>query len=169
MKCKENSCYSEVTNRSRSGLCKKHYGYLWKSLNKDKTAIHSKNTYNRNKDYYIKSTSEKRSLSRKLDPEVRLRDSLRRRLNNALKNNQKMGSAVSNLGCSIQEFRVYLETKFQSGMTWNNYGKFGWHIDHIKPLSKFDLSNKEQLKEACYYTNLQPLWWQDNLKKGNSE
>jgi hypothetical protein len=52
-------------------------------------------------------------------------------------------------------------------MTWQNHGTHGWHIDHKKPLSLFDLSNEEQLRAACNYTNLQPLWAHDNLVKGN--
>ena len=51
-------------------------------------------------------------------------------------------------------------------MNWKNYGFRGWHIDHIKPLSSFDLSDRNQLLEACHYTNLQPLWWYENLSKG---
>jgi hypothetical protein len=50
-------------------------------------------------------------------------------------------------------------------MSWENYGK--WHIDHIKPLSLFDLEDPEQLKQACHYTNLQPLWAEENIRKGN--
>jgi hypothetical protein len=82
-------------------------------------------------------------------------------------NDFKNSSAVGDLGCSIQEFKLYLESKFQTGMTWDNYGRKGWHIDHIIPISRFDLLNAEQAKIACHYTNLQPMWWNENLKKGN--
>lgn len=83
-----------------------------------------------------------------------------------LKNNQKTGSAVSDLGCSVSDFKQYLESKFQLGMNWENYGTFGWHIDHIKPLSSFDLTNRLQFLEACHFTNLQPLWASENRQKG---
>jgi len=99
----------------------------------------------------------------KNDKLYKLRHNLRNRLRCALKNNQKTGSAVRDLGCSIAEFKIYLESKWQEGMSWDNYGE--WHIDHIKPLSKFNLENKEELKRACHYTNLQPLWAEDNLEK----
>jgi hypothetical protein len=52
-------------------------------------------------------------------------------------------------------------------MTWENWSKYGWHIDHIKPLSSFNLTDYEQLKMACHYTNLQPMWAKDNLIKSN--
>lgn len=52
-------------------------------------------------------------------------------------------------------------------MSWENYGKNGWHLDHIIPLSAFDLTDPEQLKIACHYTNIQPLWARDNLVKSN--
>jgi hypothetical protein len=63
---------------------------------------------------------------------------------------------------------AHLESKFLPGMTWENRGvKPGqWSIDHIKPLSAFNLTDRMQLLEACHYTNLQPLWHSDNVRKG---
>ena len=85
-------------------------------------------------------------------------------------NNYKTGSAVKDLGCDIKEFKKYIESKWSQGMSWDNYGYNGWHIDHIIPLVNFDLTDKKQLKEACHYGNLQPLWKNDNLEKsGNYE
>lgn len=100
----------------------------------------------------------------KNDVLYRLARLLRNRFRMALKNSAKTGSALSYLGCSIEELRAHLEKQFKSKMSWKNYGK--WHIDHIKPLSSFDLSKKEQCEKALHYTNLQPLWAIDNIKKG---
>jgi len=91
---------------------------------------------------------------------------LRARLNQAMRRSFISGSAVKDLGCSISELKAHLESKFQPGMTWENWSRHGWHIDHIIPLSKFILQNEEHLKKACNYTNLQPLWAHDNLSKG---
>lgn len=92
---------------------------------------------------------------------------LRARLNSAIRNNQKSGSAIKDLGCTTEELKVYLESRFLPGMSWENYGHKTWHIDHIVPLSRFDLSDPVQLKQACHFTNLQPLWAKDNLSKSN--
>mgnify|MGYP000046404661 CR=1 FL=1 len=103
---------------------------------------------------------------RRLDVNFRISLSLRSRFCIAIKNNEKTGSAIRDLGCSIQELKQRLESKFQEGMTWDNYGRAGWHIDHIIALSRFDLSNREELLKACHYSNLQPLWAKDNMRKG---
>ncbi|MGA2412383.1 MAG: HNH endonuclease signature motif containing protein [Candidatus Binataceae bacterium] len=93
---------------------------------------------------------------------------LRSRVNKALRrtSNKARLSAVRDLGCTLNELRAYLESKFFPGMTWENRGRNGWHIDHIKPLASFDLTDREQFLQACHYTNLQPLWATDNLRKG---
>lgn len=71
------------------------------------------------------------------------------------------------VGCSVNELKAYIESKFTDGMSWDNYGRGGWHLDHIKPCSKFDLSDPEQQKQCFHYTNLQPLWEADNIRKSN--
>jgi len=103
------------------------------------------------------------------DMNYKLRVILRSRLNSALRGKSKSGSAVGDLGCSIAELKTYLESKFKPGMSWDNWGdtKKSWHIDHICPLSFFDLEDRQQLLKACHYTNLQPLWKIENLKKGS--
>lgn len=73
--------------------------------------------------------------------------------------------ALKYLGCSIKEVKLHLERQFTEGMTWENYGFRGWHIDHIIPLASFDFLDEAQRVKAFHYTNLQPLWWIDNLQK----
>ena len=112
-----------------------------------------------------KQRNEYEVLKRKIDTNYKLAYNLRCRLYKAIKKDFKIGSAVSDLGCTIEELKQYLESQFQTGMSWDNWSVLGWHIDHIKPLASFDLSDREQFLEACCYSNLQPLWAEDNLKK----
>lgn len=102
------------------------------------------------------------------DPHFKIKVNLRNRLNMAIKKELKTGSAVKNLGCSIEEFKIYLESKFEKDMNWDNWSMTGWHIDHIIPISSFDLSNIEEVKKACHYSNLQPLWAKENRIKSDT-
>jgi hypothetical protein len=68
------------------------------------------------------------------------------------------------VGCTLDDLVTYLESKFQSGMCWDN--RNFWHIDHIRPLASFDLTDVEQQRIAFHFTNLQPLWARDNIRKG---
>ena len=103
----------------------------------------------------------------KTDTEYHLKRVLRSRLYSAVKGTAKIGSAIRELGCSPSFLKQYLESQFLPGMSWENYGYYGWHIDHIKPLSTFDLTDPDQFRRACHYTNLQPMWAFDNLSKGS--
>ena len=142
-----------------------HSGKYLKTFCKVCHSNHVKDYYKKNKTIINSKTAEKNKIKYHRNPLFRLKDNLRSRLRKALKNNCKSGSSIKDLGCSIEEFKKYLESKFQEGMSWEN--RRDWHIDHIKPLSFFDLSNREQFLEACHYTNLQPLWAKDNLIKGS--
>lgn len=100
------------------------------------------------------------------DIEFWIRHAIRSRLNIALRRKYASGSAVRDLGCTIEEFISHIENQFLPGMSWNNRGIGGWHIDHIVPLAAFDLRDEDQRKKACHFSNMQPLWEADNLKKG---
>ncbi len=136
-----------------------------RSENYDKERPVKQAYFQKNKDKIVAKRKERL----KSNLNTRLSSALRSRLNHALRRakTNKAGSAVKDLGCTIDEFKLYIESQFVEGMNWENYGLYGWHIDHKNPLSYFDLSNLDEFKKACHYTNLQPLWATDNLKKGN--
>lgn len=102
----------------------------------------------------------------KTDPLFRLLNRLRSRLWFALKGITKEAGARELVGCSMEQLRNHLESLFQPGMTWENAGVKGWHIDHIRPCSSYDFTDSLQQIECFHYTNLQPLWWRANLVKG---
>ncbi len=142
-------------------LAKKKKEYYQK--NKKELAKKLKKYRQKNKEKINKYHQQRK----KTDISYKLACNLRTRLYQALKANYKAGSAVRDLGCSVAELKLHLESLFQAGMDWNNWSKYGWHIDHVKPLSKFDLTDREELLKACHYSNLQPLWAVDNIKKSN--
>jgi hypothetical protein len=138
------------TNRFASGECrpcKAAYDASYRATHKRDKAAYKTTRYQTNIQY-------------------RITEVLRARIAWAVKQDSKVGSAVRDLGCSIHDFKIYIETLWTPGMNWDNWGLKGWHMDHIIPLSFFDLTDREQFLKACHYTNLQPLWAKDNLSKG---
>lgn len=96
-------------------------------------------------------------------PKARTAAAIRSRLNRALKNKDQSSRAY--LGCTPEFFKKHIEAQFLPGMTWENFGK--WHMDHIVPLSAFDLSDLRQVQIACNWTNIRPLWAKANLRKSS--
>lgn len=98
----------------------------------------------------------------------RLKTLLQVRVRRALLDQQaeKSQSTAAELGCTIEELARHFESRFSKGMTWENIGK--WHIDHIRPCASFDLTDRVQQSQCFHYTNLQPLWAEDNLRKSDS-
>ena len=121
-----------------------------------------------------KDINEQRRIRSVEDIEFRIACNLRHRLRHAIKGNYKSGSAVRDLGCSIGHLKECLFLKFHMNsktgeiMSWDNYGFYGWHIDHIIPLDYFNLTNREELLIACNYKNLQPLWADKNYLKSDN-
>lgn len=101
------------------------------------------------------------------EPEYKIPRCLRGRLLSALKVGgvRKAENTLALLGCSTPQLLNHLESQFKPGMTWENHGPV-WHIDHIKPCAKFDLTDPEQQKACFHWTNLQPLFAEENLRKG---
>ena len=144
--------------------------YYRKNIKKIQKA--HKRWYENNKERKIETARRYERKKYSEDINYKIAFNLRRRLNAALSGKDKGISAVRDLGISIKELKIYFAERFYSHsltgekMTWNNYGLYGWHIDHIVPCTAFDLTNVEQQKKCFHYTNLQPLWKFDNLSKG---
>jgi hypothetical protein len=104
------------------------------------------------------------------DVTYRLKRNIRTRIRCALKptNAYKVDKSEKLLGCSIDYFKKYFSSLFTDGMNWDKFMSADIEIDHIKPCAKFDLTQESEQRSCFHYTNLQPLWWQDNNKKGAS-
>lgn len=121
------------------------------------------------KNYYKEKGLEKsKDWQRKMKSDINFvtKKRLRGRVYVALKRGVKSARTMDLLGCTIEEFKAYFESKFTDGMTWDKYMKGGIHIDHIVPCVLFDLTKEEQQRKCFHYTNMQPLWAIDNLVKG---
>ena len=122
------------------------------------------------KDYYQRTKPYRRKYQAKkykTDPEYKLASCVRSRLRHALFGAKKSSNTFKLIGCTKEELKAWLESKFKPGMTWENHGRFGWHIDHIRPCSSFDLSKPDEQAVCFHYTNLQPLWAYENLSKSD--
>lgn len=187
-KCKLNKELSEFNKRSscKDGLniyCKICHKFENKIIrenlddnDKENIANYSKNWRDSRTNEQIKEKRVKANEWHKdkynNDINYRLARILRGRFKQAIKNNWKTGSAIDDLGCSIEIFKVYIEKQFEPWMNWDNYGiydknKQTWQIDHINALANFNLENREELLKVCHYSNMRPLLALDNIKKSN--
>lgn len=105
----------------------------------------------------------------KINPTFNIICRLRSRIYQVLKGNVKATTTTEFLGCSIEQFKTYFESLFKDGMSWELFlSGDKMHIDHIVPCSKFNLADPEEQRKCFHYTNLQPLFKLDNLRKGVS-
>ena len=116
---------------------------------------------------FNKKHNEYQKNRRKTDISYKLALNIRTRLWWVLKTGYKSRTIPNLLGCSIEFFKGYIEGKFTNGMTWDNYGKTGWEMDHILPCAKFDLTNEIELHQCFHYSNYQPLWSRENAIKND--
>ena len=176
-KIKENTKEYYENNKEKIKEYEKEYQKEYYENNKDTINKRHKLYYEDNKEelkeqkkvYHAKPETKKRNnerekMRKKADPNYRIARILRDRIRKAIKNGYKAGSAVRDLGISVEAFKMYLAEQFEEGMAWENHGTL-WHVDHIKPLCEFDLTDREQFLEAANWMNQRPMWAVDNLKK----
>ena len=162
-------------NKEKIGIRNK----LYAQSHKEKVNVIKRRWKLKNIDYVRKQNREynkkhrveinkREGFRRKHDLNTRLKLNLRLRIKRALTFNIKSKRTLQLIGCSIPELKIHLERQFKPGMSWNNYTFFGWHIDHIKPCSSFNLTKYTQQKKCFNYKNLQPLWAIENIRKGDT-
>jgi len=169
--CKENKLVSDFyMNGIRPAyICKKCALKKAKQVyenNKEVAKLRAKKYRDLNRKSITKKHTEYVKKRKKIDPVFKLKTAIRSHIYQFLKLGRK-NRTVKYLGCTLEELKVHLESQFLPGMTWENHGITGWHIDHIFPLSKTDINNEDAIMKTLHYTNLQPLWFKDNIVKGN--
>lgn len=145
----------------------------YRNKNKEAISLRNKKWRTEHQDHIKRyDAKNKDSRNKKLreryrcDVNYRLRRVLRNRLYDALRSSKNRTSSFNDLiGCTTVQLKTHLESLFRAGMTWINYGK-DWHIDHILPCCLFDFSKASEQQLCFHWSNLQPLWAEENLKKG---
>lgn len=158
-------CDNKKSAERRKKHPKYQYDYNKKYYleNRDKILEHNRQWVKKNMKSNLEYKNKWKKDKYKNSPIHKLKELLRSRFKTALviKNIKKNIRILDNIGCNVVQLKKHLESQFQPGMTWKNHGK--WHVDHIKPLAT--ARTEDQLKKLFHYTNLQPLWAKDNLKK----
>ena len=172
--CKE--CIKKQTT-NRYYKCKEEDPEKWRGIMDgclEYNRNHKKQRKSTNHKYNNKRESkDKRNLQRKgkrdTDVNYKITELLRGRVGRSilLKRGYRSEKTKELIGCSAEFIKHHIESQFTEGMSWENHGIFGWHIDHILPIDSFDLGDEEQIKKCFHWTNLQPLWAEDNWRKGN--
>jgi len=138
----------------------------WRIENHEKYLQYMKDWRTRNKAYASEIVRRCHAKKRKTDINYRLQLRLRWRLWNAIRGYKGITAKTRELlGCTVDELKTWLESKFQHGMSWDNYGL--WHIDHIIPCASFDFGRKSDVEKCFHFSNLQPSWAKDNCSKGH--
>ena len=172
----------KTKRKERGKLKRSEYEKKYYINNKERILNYAKNHRQINKELYKKYTYEWREknrekylIKRKIIRDERIKNDVLYKLTSVIRTNitqsfkrgknkfSKPLKTESILGCTIQEFIKYIENKFTEGMTLDNHGK--WHLDHIYPVSL--AKSEEEIIKLNHYTNFQPLWAEENIRKGN--
>ena len=182
--CVECSAAHNTTFHAANPGKSTEYSQRWQAKNPDKVkAIEARRVRHRTDQvrarelaYRERTREQRRAYCRKwqtnrmaINTAFHFRSNLASLINTAIR--KQFGSKASRthdmIGCTVAELSQHLRIQFTDGMTWDNYGRNGWHVDHVRPCASFDLTDPEQQRQCFHYTNLQPLWAGDNIRKGS--
>lgn len=147
--------------------CKRKSAIAWRAAHPEEVSARLKRWRAKNPEY--------RRTKYQTDEQTRVADILRSTLHQVMLHrlsgrdwdkDARLGGIV---GCSRPALIAHIEAQFQPGMSWDNYGRDGWEIDHIKRCATFDLTDEAQVRECFHYTNLRPLWRLDNMRRPRKE
>ncbi len=141
---------------------RKKHSHAWNRSHREYKRQKHKEWRKANPEAWKRSQREQRRKQRQ-KPINRFYQNIRKRLRDVLKGKRAARAVV---GCSKKELELHLQSQFTKEMQWNNYGTY-WHVDHIVPVSHFDLTNEEHCKLVHHWTNLRPLEAVENMKRGN--
>ena len=150
-------------NKTRGPIAWKKY----RQRHKEKMSMASKEYRMENKEQYLEWRRDYEKNKRLQDPFYTMRENVRTLIIGSFKKKgwSKNTKTYNILGCSFETFKKHIENQFQEGMTWENQGRYGWHYDHIIPISL--AKTEEEVIKLNHYTNFQPLWAEDNIRKSN--
>ena len=139
----------------------------WVNKNKEKVYNNNRIWKENNKEEHLKRRRESQKIRRNSDPLYKFSQNIRLLISNSFRRSvtkfKKRNHSEEILGCSIDEFRKYILSLCPDGVTLEDFGRFGYHIDH--KISIDSAETEEEIVKLNHYTNLQPLWWMDNLSK----
>ena len=171
--------HKEYRNRNKEVIREKRKEYYLK--NKERIKQKVRNYISENKEYVNRRKKERRDQKKdyynylnrqyiknkkETNPLFRLTCSIRSLISQSFKAKytKKSKKTTEILGCSYEEFKVYIEKQFTEEMNWNNYSSY-WELDHKTPISW--AKDEQEVYDLNHYTNFQPLYWRDNISKGN--
>ena len=154
----------EYYQKNKESIKDKRKEYRDTPAGKERRKEYNQKYYATNREKLIQDSIEYECERKKIDPLYRAVRNVRNRARKAFKEGAFSKTTESLLQCSLANLKIHIESKFQDGMSWDNYGYTGWHVDHIIPLSS--ANSLEELEKLSHYTNLQPLWAVDNMIKG---
>ncbi len=156
---------NSLANPEKTAEYQKAYKEKHKTALSEYFAAH----YQKNKKRITERHRLREAARKKEDPNYRLGRQIRCRISAAIREQygSKAFKTLELIGCTVEELRAHIEKQWTAGMSWSNWTTNGWHIDHLRPVTAFDLTDPAQQKLCFHWSNLGPKWWLDNIRKGN--